>query len=72
MENTHNISGFLKKESLIKEDPFPGIISSQTSIIPIIVTRNGDWRGAENSTVQPSDYLVQPAPVASNQNSIKP
>ena len=40
------------------------------SIIPITVTRDGSWRGAANSTVQPSEFLgkksqaakMQPAP----------
>ena len=30
--------------------------SSMDSLIPIIVTRDGDWRGAANSSVQPTDF----------------
>ena len=30
--------------------------SSMDSIIPIIVTKDGGWRGAANSTVQPTDF----------------
>ena len=30
--------------------------SSMDSIIPIIVTKDGDWRGSADSTIQPTPF----------------
>ena len=42
----------IKKRDSVVEDPFPGITNTiSEQIIPIIVTRDGDWRGSKDSTV---------------------